>query len=165
MAQVDSEGTKQSGLPVARKLVLPSQRTSQSIVDGIPRAVAAVDLLADAGYFVDGPQRRMGDRLERIGQAVDWTANASALIEGNVDSEEMWVAVSLKDIARGKVLRALAPVIGLEPIQVAVAIVADAVATSAPGAAGVKSHLLRDADRKLFGLFARAYYRIATAGR
>ena len=161
---VDEEGASHTGLPVTRKLFLPSPRTSQAIMYCIPQAVDAVDLQADADNFVDGPRRWMGDRLERIGQAVKWDANANALIEGNLDSEEAWVAASLKQIARGKVLRALAPVIGLGPIQVAVAIVADAVATSSRGAARVKRHMLRDANRKLFGLFARAYDLIANAG-
>ena len=161
---VDEEGASQTGLPVTRKLFLPSPRTSQTIMYCIPQAVDAVDLQPDADNFVDGPQRWMGDRLERIGQAVNWDANANALIEGNLDSEEAWVAASLRDIAKGKVLRALAPVIGLGPIQVAVAIVADAVATSSRGAARVKRHMLRDANRKLFGLFARAYDLVANAG-
>lgn len=162
---VDEEGASQTRLPVIRKLLLPSPRTYQTIACCIPQAFDAVDLPAGADNFVDGPQRWMGDRLELIGQGVDWDANANALIEGNLDSEEAWVAASLKDIARGKVLRALAPVIGLGPIQVAVAIVADAVATSSHGAARVKRHLLRNANRKLFGLFSGVYDLIANAGK
>ena len=161
---VDDEGGSQVGLPVTRKLLLPSPRTTQGAKYCMAQAVDVRDWPGAADTLVDergsGPKHPLPqseNQLERIGLAVNWDENANALIEGNLESEDAWVAASLRSIASDDQLRALAPVIGVEPIQVAVAVVAHAVAKHSRTAGRVKRRLLRSANRKLFDLFARAF--------
>ena len=161
---VDDEGASQVDLPVTRKLLLPSPRTTRGATYCMAQAVNVADGPGAADTIVDErpplPMRSLPQsesELERIGLAVNWDENANALIEGNLDSEAPWVAASLRNIAADTRLRALAPVIGIEPIQVAVAVVAHAVAKHSRTAGRVKRRLLRSANRKLFDLFARAF--------
>ena len=153
---VDEEGPVQEGLPVTRKVDLPTPRTAggmaaygdmvayapdpsekfagrlMHIVEEdkilLPRPEAACDLTPPPSDIPEAEKEeqrtRQAENLYLVTYWIDWKKEGSALAACNLDGLEPTVAASIRALADHKDIRETAAKWGINPIQVAIALVA-----------------------------------------
>ncbi len=158
---VDEDGPRTSGLPFTRKLAPPSPRTGALYARaGAPRHGSV--LMSFASQQVPTRPRRASlgggvDRWPVISARLDWCGNADSLAQGIIHEELPWAAEALRDLASDRGLQSMAAKIRMDPICLAIAVVAHSIAPQNRHARRVLRRLLRDVDQELFDRWVLAF--------
>ena len=149
---VDEEGPLQEGLPVTRKVNLPTPRTAGDVAYDIaspvmfarriPHELDSVILpepplpLTEASYDLAPPSPdlpeaekeeqcyRQAENLYLVTYWIDWKKEDSALAACNLSGLEPAVAASIRALANHKDIRETAAEWGIDPVRLAIALVA-----------------------------------------
>ena len=149
---VDEEGPLQEGLPVTRKVDLPTPRTAGDVAYDIaspvmfarriPHELDSVILpepplpLTEASYDLAPPSPdlpeaekeeqcyRQAENLYLVTYWIDWKKEDSALAACNLNGLEPAVAASIRALADHKEVRETAAEWGIDPVRLAIALVA-----------------------------------------
>ena len=149
---VDEEGPLQEGLPVTRKVNLPTPRTAGDVAYDIaspvmfarriPHELDSVILpepplpLTEASYDLAPPSSdipeaekeeqcyRQAENLYLVTYWIDWKKKGSALAQGNLSGLEPAGAASIRALADHKDIRETAAEWGIDPVRLAIALVA-----------------------------------------
>ena len=149
---VDEEGPLQEGLPVTRKVNLPTPRTAGDVAYDIaspvmfarriPHELDSVILpepplpLTEASYDLAPPSPdlpeaekeeqcyRQAENLYLVTYWIDWKKEGSALAACNLSGLEPAVAASIRALADHKEIRETAAEWGIDPVRLAIALVA-----------------------------------------
>ena len=149
---VDEEGPLQEGLPVTRKVDLPTPRTAGDVAYDIaspvmfarriPHELDSVILpepplpLTEASYDLAPPSSdipeaekeeqcyRQAENLYLVTYWIDWKKEGSALAACNLNGLEPAVAASIRALADHKGIRETAAEWGIDPVRLAIALVA-----------------------------------------
>ena len=149
---VDEEGPLQEGLPVTRKVDLPTPRTAGDVAYDIaspvmfarriPHELDSVMLpeppqpLTEASYDLAPPSPdlpevekeeqcyRQAENLYLVTYWIDWKKEGSALAACNLNGLEPAVAASIRALADHKDIRETAAEWGIDPVRLAIALVA-----------------------------------------
>ena len=198
---VDEEGPLQEGLPVTRKVNLPTPRTAGDVVASygdkmvyarIPsgkflrRTLHELDSvmlpeppqpLTEASYDLAPPSPdipeeekeeqcyRQAENLYLVTWWIDWKKEGSALAACNLNGLEPAVAASIRALADHKDIRETAAEWGIDPVGLAIALVAAWVAEHNAGwdestehhAGRVRRSLLKGVDSDAFGAYFRKF--------
>ncbi len=95
--------------------------------------------------------------LVAIAHRMDWDGRGNELISGNLDSEHPDVAAMIRELARGQEVEDAAKAMGIGPIQLSIALIADSIAAENRHAARVRRRLLHGIDSSMFEAFAREF--------
>ena len=188
---VDEEGPLQEGLPVTRKVDLPTPRTFGDVAYGLvaPNACHSIILPTDesdrdpilrsslpppdaicdlAPPSPDLPESEREEQCERqaenlytVTHWIDWKKEGSALAACNLNGLEPAVAASIRALADRKDIRETAAEWGIDPVRLALALVAAWAAERAAGwdesterhANRVRRSLLKGVDSDAFGAY------------
>ncbi len=157
---VDEEAERQQGLPVTRKLQLPTPRADAMYCMEFPSEMRASRqfMMADAPFK---PFQRIPDMdgadLEAIAGRIDWNTHGNSLAGGSLDTVWPKLASAIRTLAEDPSLKAAAQRMGVAPLRLAIALVANSVAGESRHAGRVCRRLLRKVDRTMFSDFARNF--------
>ena len=190
---VDEEGPLQEGLPVTRKVDLPTPRTAGDVAYDIaspvmfarriPHELDSVILpepplpLTEASYDLAPPSLdlpeaekeeqcyRQAENLYLVTYWIDWKKEGSALAACNLNGLEPAVAASIRALADHKGIRETAAKWGIDPVRLAIALVAAWVAehnadwdeSTERHAGRVRRSLLKGVDSDAFGGYFRQF--------
>ena len=198
---VDEEGPLQEGLPVTRKVNLPTPRTVADMVAHYgdkmvyarvpsgkfprrtPRELESVILpepplpLTEASYDLAPPSPdipeaekeeqcyRQAENLYLVTYWIDWKKEDSALAACNLNGLEPAVAASIRALADHKDIRETAAEWGIDPVRLAIALVAAWTVEHNAGwdqsterhADRVRRRLLKGVDIDAFGAYFRRF--------
>ena len=186
---VDEEGPLQEGLPVTRKVDLPTPRTAGDVAYDIaspvmfarriPHELDSVMLpsppqpLTEASYDLAPPSPdipeeekeeqcyRQAENLYLVTYWIDWKKEGSALAACNLNGLEPAVAASIRALANHKGILETAAKWGIDPVGLAIALVAAWVAehnadwdeSTERHANRVRRSLLKGVDSDAFGAY------------
>lgn len=192
---VDEEGPEQEGLPVTRKVDLPTPRTAGDVAyrslsppvvlaRRIPHVLEQSMILpslpqplTEASYDLTPPspdtpesekeaqRERQSENLYLVTYWIDWEKEGSALAACNLSGLEPAVAASIQALADHKDIREVATEWGIEPVGLAIALVAAWAVEQNDGwdesterhAKRVQRSLLKGVDSHTFGAYFKEF--------
>ena len=161
------DGQRQEGLPLTRRLRLPTPRTAlrysardapSSAPRQSPRRVlvgARPAMPASRGLYRAAEPDRVD--IEAIAGVIDWDVAADALAQGDLRDLPVAVADAILALSVHEELTAAALGLGIDSLRVAIALVADVAADRARQAARVRRRLLQGVNVAEFEAFARDF--------
>lgn len=178
---VDRDGESVDGLPVTRKVPLPTPplvmaqacyrlAPSQSMPrrslwprpmpSMMPsRDASSVRALKIAGPPPDPEDVRFGSG--DFARDIDWNVLANALVEGNIDRLAEPVAAFVRALAELEEVQQAAADLGMDPIRLVIAWLASSAAKESRHAKRVARRLLKSVDRKRFEKLAARFDELA----
>ena len=162
-----NDGQRQEGLPLTRRLRLPTPRTAlrysardapSSAPRQSPRRVlvgARPAMPASRGLYRAAEPDRVD--IEAIAGVIDWDVAADALAQGDLRDLPVAVADAILALSVHEELTAAALGLGIDSLRVAIALVADVAADRARQAARVRRRLLQGVNVAEFEAFARDF--------
>jgi len=162
---VDEEGTRQEGIPVTRKVPLPCPRTASYASApaamltpahyAAPRAARAchaplslgnvhfdADVRMMTETFAEKPQSEQGWSLAEIALQIAWDRHARQLQRGDLSELAQSLAEGVRAAAAHPEVALLASRLGLEPIRLAIALIACALPVTSRSALRVVRAIL-----------------------
>ena len=172
---VDRDGESVDGLPVTRKVPLPTPpagfteaaycmasapvprramprrampRHYIPMPSAKPRKGPITKFLKIAGPPADAEDLDFPGR--DFGRDIDWNVLGNALVEGNLDSLEEPVAAFVREMAEFDEVQQAAAELGMDPVRLVIAWLASSAAKESRHAKRVARRLLKSVDRKRF---------------
>ena len=169
---VDHDGERTQGLPMTRKVHLPTPSLALSL-DAFPAAAYAVPPSAPAFMAsrpcLDVPTDELDLEnwmepvpagtvfLADIARKIDWNAHGSTLSAGLLDGLESGTAEAIRQLAAEQAVEQEARRLQITPLLLAIAMIAGWADGQSRQANRVQRRILRSVDRKLFGEFAEMF--------
>ena len=163
------DGQRQEGLPLTRRLRLPTPRTALrygvaylDASSGAPRPRPTIGITRSspaesASSGVDRAAEPDRVDVEAIAGVIDWDTAADALAQGDLRGLPLAVADAILALSGHEEVRAAAAGFGINSLRVAIALVADAAAERSRQAARVRRRLMWGVDAAEFEAFARDF--------
>ena len=164
------DGQRQEGLPLARRVGLPTPRTAPRYDARYSRAPSSVPPLSPEriGSAPLGPAMPAAKGLSRttrsnqldiaaIAGVIDWDVAADALAQGDLQGLPLAVERAILVLSMQEDVRAAAAGFGIDSLLLAIALVADAAAGRSRQAARVRRRILQGVDVSGFEAFARDF--------
>lgn len=166
---VDRDGEKVDGLPVTRKVPLPTPppglvgaaycmaeappagpepKYYRAMPRAMPRFGSIVRHSKIAAPLADAPDLEFGSR--DFARRIDWNVLANALVEGNLDGLEEPVAAFVRETAEFDEVQQAAAELGMDPVRLVIAWLASSVTKESRHAKRVARRLLKSVNRKRF---------------
>ena len=164
------DGQRQEGLPLTRRVGLPTPRTAPRYDARYSRAPSSVPPLsperigsAPLGHAMPAAKglsrTTRSDQLDiaAIAGVIDWDVAADALAQGDLQGLPVAVANAILVLSVQEDVRAAAAGFGIDSLLLAIALVADAAAGRSRQAARVRRRILQGVDASGFEAFARDF--------